>query len=153
MKKTVQDLFDEEVVTDPSLVGLGRDWRIRYWHPTYEELVTIGGEQVVASADIGSYQGDLLFLVKNSDGQFAFVEVGYGSCSGCDWLQGNEGDIPALQGMADSLNPSEEDYKSAIDMLAWVMDRDWKDHYYYQDEDAKGFVTDMIQLLQKEIEG
>ena len=48
----------------------------------------------ITSIDHGHYQGTLLFIIAGSGYQpdnFWFVKVGYGSCSGCDTLDGIRG--------------------------------------------------------------
>lgn len=43
--------------------------------------------KIVLKSDEGYYEGDYLYLLK-ADRGWGFVIVGYGSCSGCDALQG-----------------------------------------------------------------
>lgn len=35
----------------------------------------------------GNYQGDWYMVGKDKEGKYYFFTMGYGSCSGCDWLQ------------------------------------------------------------------
>ena len=47
--------------------------------------------QLILSIDHGDYQGTLLFIIAASGYQpnkYWFVKVDYGSCSGCDTLEG-----------------------------------------------------------------
>lgn len=53
----------------------------------YDPILKSLGE-IVLKSDEGYYQGDYLYLLKNEQEQWGFVIVGYGSCSGCDALQG-----------------------------------------------------------------
>lgn len=53
--------------------------------------------ELVSFQEDGSYQGEYLAILKDNDGRlFYFVDY-YGSCSGCDWLEGvrdwNDGTI------------------------------------------------------------
>lgn len=89
---------------DP-LIQLYRERRQRdgYASLSYDDLLNTAGVGVLASATFGDYQGDTVFLVEengltfdglNEDGTDRFIArrgvvvVGYGSCSGCDALEG-----------------------------------------------------------------
>ena len=55
--------------------------------PTREDLDV----DKLVEIDHGNYQGTLLYLIPDSDSQpdtYYYVKVVYGSCSGCDTLQG-----------------------------------------------------------------
>lgn len=141
-KMTVAEMYEAEIATAA--------WRRSSWTPEngYLALATIGGEEVIDSADIGDYQGDCLALLRDPEtGLYAFVEWGYGSCSGCDTLQGAEGNLPEIQAIADDLHPMGEAWKSAPDMLTWFMDRDWAAHYYGKDTECVQFVARVISTL------
>lgn len=53
----------------------------------YEDIVKSWGYEVLAFETFGSYQGDHLALLRGPMGHGLLV-MGYGSCSGCDHLQG-----------------------------------------------------------------
>lgn len=55
--------------------------------PTYREIVASWRYDILTFETIGSWQGDHLVLLKDGDA-FGFLSIGYGSCSGCDFLQG-----------------------------------------------------------------
>lgn len=59
-----------------------------YPEGSYYDLVEKNADVLIAHT-LGSYQGDMLFLLRNGD-QFGFLVVGYGSCSGCDSLEACE---------------------------------------------------------------
>jgi len=58
-----------------------------YFYPddSYDSLVASAGT-IIKDWNIGSYQGDYVYLLKNGD-KFGFTVVGYGSCSYCDALE------------------------------------------------------------------
>jgi hypothetical protein len=56
----------------------------------YDQIVALKGE-IVKDWTLGYYQGDYVYLLKNDD-LYSLVVVGYGSCSGCDALEGCEND-------------------------------------------------------------
>lgn len=55
-------------------------------NPTYADLLTHAGVDILATTEFGAYQGDYLFAVRQ-DGRHGIAIVGYGSCSGCDELE------------------------------------------------------------------
>lgn len=55
-------------------------------YPSYSAIVEAWGYEIVDRATFGSYQGDYVYLLK-SGGQYGWIVIGYGSCSGCDHLE------------------------------------------------------------------
>jgi hypothetical protein len=53
---------------------------------SYEKLVQSYGYEIVQSISLGSYQGDIVMIVSDTQGQYGLLVTGYGSCSGCDAL-------------------------------------------------------------------
>lgn len=57
-------------------------------YPSYEEVFERAtGAEVIESRSFGSYQGDAVVVLQGNQG-FGFAIYGYGSCSGCDALEG-----------------------------------------------------------------
>jgi len=54
---------------------------------TYQEELEKRGISILAWEVFGSYQGDYAAIVHQGN-RFGFVVIGYGSCSGCDALEG-----------------------------------------------------------------
>lgn len=52
-----------------------------------EDIVKGWGLEILAEKRFGGYQGDHAFLLRNHDGQIGLSVIGYGSCTGCDYLQ------------------------------------------------------------------
>ena len=55
-------------------------------YPADEDIVADWGFEIVATETFGSYQGDLLFTLRDGE-RIGYVVIGYGSCSGCDALE------------------------------------------------------------------
>lgn len=55
---------------------------------SYSGMVESFGHEVLAFETTGSYQGDHWTLLKDTTGRLGFMNFGYGSCSGCDHLDG-----------------------------------------------------------------
>lgn len=56
------------------------------WFSSYDPIVEALGN-VVIRVDQKDYQGDT-WVLYNNDGQYSYLCFGWGSCSGCDRLQG-----------------------------------------------------------------
>ena len=118
-----------------------------YTAPSYEEGLKSRFIEVIGSQTFGHYQGDYIFIVKNSEGELGVVVVGYGSCSGCDALEACE---------------TEEQFNSLIDSIVanikWgskkklisyvkneVKDNDW----YRSDKGFQESIKTLIALIEK----
>ena len=51
------------------------------------DIVNGWGLEILEHKRFGSYQGDDAYLLRSYDGQVGLFVVGYGSCTGCDYLQ------------------------------------------------------------------
>jgi hypothetical protein len=62
-----------------------------------ELLAAVNNMDLVSFEEDGGYQGEYLAVLKDGDRLFYYID-GYGSCSGCDWLEDNQdwdtGEIP-----------------------------------------------------------
>lgn len=58
-----------------------------YDMPGYREMLEAEEIEILAWETFGSYQGDYAVVVKRND-LLGFIVIGYGSCSGCDALEG-----------------------------------------------------------------
>lgn len=60
---------------------------------SYDDLVRSFGHMIVMEEDIGYYQGDILYILRNeATGAYGWYVQGYGSCSYCDELEGMQDD-------------------------------------------------------------
>lgn len=53
---------------------------------SYEGIVESWGYEVVDQQGFGDYQGDIVFVLRDGE-RVGYIVIGYGSCSGCDYLQ------------------------------------------------------------------
>lgn len=58
----------------------------------HQEILERQGFEVLGMETFGDYQGDYAVIVKK-DGKVGFTVIGYGSCSGCDVLEGLKSDF------------------------------------------------------------
>lgn len=93
---------------------------VEYFYPeeSYYELVEKNAD-VLIEHTLGSYQGDMLFLLRNGD-QFGFLVVGYGSCSGCDSLEACESQ-EAVDSLAERIYDGIKWFDSFSDLKEYVL--------------------------------
>jgi hypothetical protein len=105
---------------------------VEYFYPeeSYYELVEKNAD-VLIEHTLGSYQGDMLFLLRNGD-QFGFLVVGYGSCSGCDSLEACESQ-EAVDSLAERIYDGIKWFDSFDELKSYVLD-DNKDLEWYAHE-------------------
>lgn len=66
----------------------------------------------------GSYQGEL-YCLGVLDNKYYYVKTGYGSCSGCDWYEGNVGTVEGLQEIQDELKRDIREFDSLEEFLEY----------------------------------
>lgn len=79
----------------------------------YEDIIKIAFKayhnvtpEFLVNVDEGSYQGDSLIIAKDENGQYYYVQWGWGSCSGCDLLESVSGqEWEAVEAMRSSITP------------------------------------------------
>lgn len=110
----------------------------------YTPIVESFGD-VLVHASVGSYQGDDYALVYDSAEGYAFVEIGWGSCSGCDALQacGGLAEVAALRNDIYATLT----YRSPEDLLAWMRSHDWKGDFGWYDAEKRKAIRRIIDHL------
>ncbi len=115
-----------------------------YYYPpmSYDEIVATQGE-ILKDWTLGSWQGDYVYLLKNGD-KYAFTVIGYGSCSGCDALEGCEND--------EQFNQLKEEI---IRWIVWGTKQEVYDYvfnqeanrWYFHEEDWVGIRKEIMEIL------
>lgn len=116
-----------------------------YFHvdTSYDQIVRAFGHDVLVQSDIGSYQGETLWLLRSGD-RIGYLELSYGSCTVCDELQCCES-----QAEVDALKVK---YEAAIRWfggpgaaIEWLRGRDWESQ-------ALGFYPDDVRAFRQKAE-
>ena len=68
----------------------------------------------------GSYQGDFWYIGLK-DNKIYFLNIGYGSCSGCDALLAREDDIQGLISLQDSIKRDIREFDSFEELINWIV--------------------------------
>lgn len=108
----------------------------------YGTLVDSMEVEVLVQEDFGSYQGDSMYLVAK-DGRFGILKFGWGSCSGCDALQGCS-TTDQLTELRDELYQSIQ-WGDRAETLRYLREHDWKGDYL--GDEAQKFVPKAIDAL------
>ena len=110
---------------------------------SYQPMIDSFGE-VLVQVDDNDYQGDTR-VVYYKDGQYGFLNFGWGSCSGCDALQAcdNEEDVDKL---IDSLEQDVKWFDSLQELKAYITDSQRKYSYYSHEAEWADFVVKVLAL-------
>lgn len=68
----------------------------------------------------GSYQGDYWYIGLK-DNKIYFVNIGYGSCSGCDALLATDDDIQGLVNLQNSIKSDIREFESFEELISWIV--------------------------------
>lgn len=77
----------------------------------------------------GGYQGDYYYIAQY-DNKIYFVDIGYGSCSGCDALMGSLYDINKLIDLQDSIKRNIREFDNLEELISYVNDTTQYWSYY-----------------------
>ena len=111
----------------------------------YEPIVN-GFGKVILQAETDGEQGDTWVLYQDGE-RFGYLEFGWGSCSGCDALQGcsNYDEVDVL---ISELKASFKWFEDAQSALTWFNEHDWEGSWLWNDENGEKFVLDARKMLQ-----
>ena len=109
----------------------------------YTPIIDYLGECLVR-ADEADYQGDT-YVVLKKDKKYGLLVFGWGSCSGCDALQGSESyeDIGKLIEMFES---SVLWFDTLDELKQHVTNRDGENSYFYH-QDIWNYFVDKVRAL------
>lgn len=117
-----------------------------------EELGTVR-----AFANLGSYQGDYVYLIQDGD-RWGTSIIGYGSCSGCDAYQAAEWDDEcalqdgkeptAVASLREDIQSNVRWFDSLDEAKAWLLSPDRSLTWWgsYIETEMKQFVSDLEGL-------
>jgi hypothetical protein len=113
---------------------------------SYDPIVKSIGDVVVEVSD-SDYQGDTRVLFKRGE-EYGHTTFGWGSCSGCDALQGSDSwkDVAELRNQIANTVV----WRSRAEMLDWFATHDWEGDYDYRSEERKCYVDKCVTALQSD---
>jgi hypothetical protein len=86
-------------------------------YPSYDEMVRALGD-IVVQVDDDDYQGDSRYLIRSGE-RFGYVNIGWGSCSGCDALQACT-TVKDVQDLFDDIEGSIKWFDSLDEAREWL---------------------------------
>lgn len=99
---------------------------------------------ILLQKDEQDYQGDS-FLIYEKDDKYGYLTFGWGSCSGCDALQGCNS-ISEVQELMDRLYSSIEWFDSLDALKEYFEETDWTLQYQYSIPEFKEFLIEVENL-------
>ncbi len=111
----------------------------------YQPIVDHFGT-VVLQVEEEDYQGDTWVLYDDTGKGFGYLQFGWGSCSGCDALQGCDsyaeiGEL--IQQLEGSIR-----WAPRAELLKFFNEHDWQGDYSWREDELKTFVKDAIAYLE-----
>lgn len=92
---------------------------------TYNRLIESTGVEILLEDSSGDYQGDTRMILREGTA-YGYLLFGWGSCSGCDALEGCRDNLADLDELRRDLYKGIvwKDSKEAL--AAWIRERDWR---------------------------
>lgn len=109
----------------------------------YQPMLNEFGD-ILLQKDEQNYQGDS-FLIYEKDDKYGYLTFGWGSCSGCDALQGCNS-IGEVQELMDRLYSSIEWFDSLDALKEYFKETDWPLKYEYSISEFKEFLIEVENL-------
>ena len=113
--------------------------------PSYDAIVAAFGHTILAQVDDNDYQGDSRYLLQSGE-RYGHLNIGWGSCSGCDALQGCD-TIAELQDLADSIEGDIKWFASKDEARTWFETHDWKGDYSWRSKEQADYVEQVLKVL------
>lgn len=122
----------------------------------YTPLLESFGYEILVREDDQEYQGDsfILYFDRNGDhgehdgmDQYGILIFGWGSCSGCDALQGCQS-YREIDDLRKSLHESIR-WDSARSQLRYFETHDWDGDYHRSSDACKKWIAESIAYLEK----
>jgi hypothetical protein len=109
-----------------------------HYYGGYGTLVDSFEVETVLDKHDNDYQGDSYYLLRNGD-EYGILIFGWGSCSGCDALEGAES-MEDVTDLRDSLWNAIT-WRSFEDTATYVGHKDWEGEFYYYSDGGKEFIA------------
>lgn len=111
----------------------------------YSQVIDSLGFETVIQEDVGSYQGDSYLLLKDNE-YYGFLQFGWGSCSGCDWLQSCS-NLEEVEELRLHLWNGIKWFDNSKEALDYFENHDWKGDYSWHFDEMKIFIEKCLEYL------
>lgn len=116
-----------------------------FYPSDYSHIINWIGKPLLEASD-DDCQGDT-FAVVEKDGQFGYLQFGWGSCSGCDALQACDTQEEVAD-LAEHMRSSVV-WRTKTELRDWFISHDWAGDFS-SGRTRDQFVIDAIKLLSQE---
>lgn len=116
--------------------------------PDYEDIIKCFGEPLIY-VEQDDYQGDTWAIVKRGSKCariYGYLQFGWGSCSGCDVLQGCSS-LAELQELVNDLEAS-INWMNKKEFVRWAEHHDFAGDYPWREKEFKRFVSEVKTLAE-----
>lgn len=111
---------------------------------SYQPMVEAFGNILFQEIE-NDYQGSTWVLYEEGN-HYGYLDFGWGSCSGCDALQGCNS-MQEIQDLMEDMYFSIKWFESAAEALAWFEEQDWEGKYSWSSGECQNFVTSVKEYL------
>lgn len=113
------------------------------WYTSYTPMLKEFGE-IIIRVDEDGYQGDSYLIYKDGD-RYGYLSFGWGSCSGCDALQGCCS-ISEVQELMDKLYNDIKWFDSKVLLKEYFNTRDWTLEWSWYCSEFRDFLKKVGEL-------
>lgn len=117
--------------------------------PSYQELVDSMEYREMLAVHDDDYQGDSYYLLQD-EGRFGVLVFGWGSCSGCDALEGAESVAEVIE-LRDGLVSSIDWFDSRDELVAWLSSEDRDGQFWMYRSEGRDFLAQALHLVGADI--
>ena len=110
----------------------------------YQPMIDAFGKVAIQVED-HDYLGDTRVLYDN-DGRIGHLIFGWGSCSGCDALQGCN-TVEDVQELCNDLENSIRWFDTKEEAIEWFENHDWEGDWTYRDDNTKDYIRKVLEYL------
>ena len=119
----------------------------KYGWGDYEPMIKAFGD-VIIQVDERDYQGDTWVVLLGEDGQYGYLEFGWGSCSGCDALQSCH-TLEEVNELAISLYESIRWFQTKDAFREWFLTHDFEGDWCWHKEEFQQFRREVNEYINK----
>lgn len=121
----------------------------------YSSLVDLWGVEIVGKDYFGSYQGDEVYFLYDIDqDKYGWTSIGYGSCSGCDFLRAaldvwdESIDYDRIAAFMSRIG-SQIMWKDKEEFYNYICDKDWSQEYFGSNFEESDLLKEVKRKLKK----
>ena len=121
-----------------------------YDFSNYNQMLESFEYEILLKIDDDDWQGDSRVIFKDSR-KYGWLQFGWGSCSGCDELEGCGHNIEALQQLQKTLFNSIKWFDSLENAIEFFDNHDWQGDYSWHRKEQQDFIRLSKLVLRNEL--